>query len=152
MKKLTRLPDTELEVMKVVWQKGNGVSTSEIKQELDKQRTWNVSALQTLLNRLIDRGFLTSYKKGKNKLYDIVVEQESYLAFENSSFLKKVNENSVTKLVASLYHSRCISKKDLQELAEFIEKSAEGDENVSSTIKNIYMYDTIFGNYNTFRK
>ena len=65
MKKLTRLPDTELEVMKVVWQKGNGVSTSEIKQELDKQRTWNVSALQTLLNRLIDRGFLTSYKKGK---------------------------------------------------------------------------------------
>ena len=128
--KLTRLPDTELEVMKVVWQKGNGVSTSEIKQELDKQRTWNVSALQTLLNRLIDRGFLTSYKKGKNKLYDIVVEQESYLAFENSSFLKKVNENSVTKLVASLYHSRCISKKDLQELAEFIEKSAEGDENV----------------------
>ena len=130
MQKLTRLPDTELEVMKVVWQKGNGVSTSEIKQELDKQRTWNVSALQTLLNRLIDRGFLTSYKKGKNKLYDIVVEQESYLAFENSSFLKKVNENSVTKLVASLYHSRCISKKDLQELAEFIEKSAEGDENV----------------------
>ena len=130
MKKLTRLPDTELEVMKVVWQKGNGVSTSEIKQELDKQRTGNVSALQTLLNRLIDRGFLTSYKKGKNKLYDIVVEQESYLAFENSSFLKKVNENSVTKLVASLYHSRCISKKDLQELAEFIEKSAEGDENV----------------------
>ena len=130
MQKLTRLPDTELEVMKVVWQKGNGVSTSEIKQELDKQRTWNVSALQTLLNRLIDRGFLTSYKKGKNKLYDIVVEQESYLTFENSSFLKKVNENSVTKLVASLYHSRCISKKDLQELAEFIEKSAEGDENV----------------------
>ena len=114
----------------MVWQKGNGVSTSEIKQELDKQRTWNVSALQTLLNRLIDRGFLTSYKKGKNKLYDIVVEQESYLTFENSSFLKKVNENSVTKLVASLYHSRCISKKDLQELAEFIEKSAEGDENV----------------------
>ena len=99
MKKLTRLPDTELEVMKVVWQKGNGVSTSEIKQELDKQRTWNVSALQTLLNRLIDRGFLTSYKKGKNKLYDIVVEQESYLTFENSSFLKKVNENSVTKLL-----------------------------------------------------
>ncbi len=30
--KLTRLPDTELEVMKVVWQKGNGVSTSQIKE------------------------------------------------------------------------------------------------------------------------
>jgi len=133
MKKLTRLPDTELEVMKVVWQKGNGVSTSEIKQELDKQRTWNVSALQTLLNRLIDRGFLTSYKKGKNKLYDIVVEQESYLTFENSSFLKKVNENSVTKLVASLYQSNSITKNDLKELAEFIEKNTEGDDHDNTT-------------------
>ncbi len=130
MQKLTRLPDTELEVMKVVWQKGSGVSTSEIKQELDKQRAWNVSALQTLLNRLIDRGFLTSYKKGKNKLYDIVVEEEKYLAFENQSFLKKVNGNSVTKLVASLYNSRSISKKDLEELAEYIEKNAGSDENV----------------------
>ena len=99
MDKLTRLPDTELEVMKVVWQKGNGVSTSEIKEILDKQRNWNISALQTLLNRLIDRGFLTSYKKGKNKLYNILVEEEKYLAFENRSFLKKVNKNSITKLV-----------------------------------------------------
>ena len=128
--KLTRLPDTELEVMKVVWQKGNGVSTSQIKEVLDQQRNWNISALQTLLNRLIDRGFLTSYKKGKNKLYDIMVPEERYLAFENRSFLKKLNENSVTKLVASLYHSRSISQKDLQELAEFIEQNTEGDKNV----------------------
>ena len=130
MKKLTRLPDTELEVMKAIWQKGTGICTSEIKQILDKQRIWNISALQTLLNRLIKRGFLTTYKNGKNKYYNIVVDEKTYLAFENKCFLKKVNENSVTKLVASLYHSRCISKKDLQELAEFIEKSAEGDENV----------------------
>ena len=95
-----------------------------------KQRNWNISALQTLLNRLIDRGFLTSYKKGKNKLYDIMVPEERYLAFENRSFLKKLNENSVTKLVASLYHSRSISQKDLQELAEFIEQNTEGDKNV----------------------
>ena len=130
MDKLTRLPDTELEVMKVVWQKGNGVSTSEIKEILDKQRNWNISALQTLLNRLIDRGFLTSCKKGKNKLYNILVDEAYYLAFENRSFLKKVNKNSITKLVASLYHSHSIDKKDLQELADFIEKNTEGDDDV----------------------
>ena len=32
MQKLTRLPDTELEVMKAIWQKGTGICTSEIKQ------------------------------------------------------------------------------------------------------------------------
>lgn len=130
MQKLSRLPDTELEVMKVVWLKGSGVCTSEIKQELDKQRAWNISALQTLLNRLIERGFLTSYKKGKNKLYNIVVDEQSYLAFENKSFLQKLNENSVTKLVASLYNSHCISKKDLEELAQYIEKNTGSDDDV----------------------
>lgn len=130
MQKLTHLPDTELEVMKAVWQKGNGVCTSEIKQILDKQRIFNISALQTLLNRLIERGFLTTYKNGKNKYYNIVVDEKTYLAFENRCFLKKVNENSITKLIASLYQSNSITKSDLKELAEFIEKNTEGDEHV----------------------
>ncbi len=133
MQKLTRLPDTELEVMKAIWQKGTGICTSEIKQILDKQRIWNISALQTLLNRLIKRGFLTTYKNGKNKYYNIVVDEKTYLAFENKCFLKKVNENSVTKLVASLYQSNSITKNDLKELAEFIEKNTEGDDHDNTT-------------------
>ncbi len=133
MQKLTRLPDTELEVMKAIWQKGSGICTSEIKQILDKQRIWNISALQTLLNRLIKRGFLSTYKNGKNKYYNIVVDKKTYLAFENKCFLKKVNENSVTKLVASLYQSNSITKNDLKELAEFIEKNTEGDDHDNTT-------------------
>ena len=58
MAELMRLPDTELEIMKVIWENGATLSTSEIKASLEEQRPWNVSALQTLLNRLIDRGFL----------------------------------------------------------------------------------------------
>ena len=65
MAELMRLPDTELEIMKVIWENGATLSTSEIKASLEEQRPWNVSALQTLLNRLIDRGFLESYKEGK---------------------------------------------------------------------------------------
>ena len=63
MAELMRLPDTELEIMKVIWENGATLSTSEIKASLEEQRPWNVSALQTLLNRLIDRGFLESYKE-----------------------------------------------------------------------------------------
>ena len=64
MGEIMRLPDTELEIMKAIWEKGETLSTSEVKALLERQRPWNVSALQTLLNRLIDRGFLESYKEG----------------------------------------------------------------------------------------
>lgn len=127
MNKITRLPDTELEIMKVIWTMEKNINTTEIKKILEKNRPWNVSALQTLLNRLIDRGFLDTYKEGKNKCYTVLVTEDEYISFENKSFLKKVNNSSITKLVASLYNSKSISENDLLELSKFIEDKTRGD-------------------------
>lgn len=124
---ISRLPDTELEIMKVIWNGERTLSTSEIKERLERKRPWNISALQTLLNRLIDRGFLESFKDGKNRFYIAAVEEEAYLALENRLFLNKVNNNSLTKLVASLYNSRAISQSDLDELGAYIRNQTGGD-------------------------
>ena len=127
MSEIMRLPDTELEIMKVIWESGETLSTSEVKILLERQRPWNVSALQTLLNRLIDRGFLESYKEGKNRFYTPLVAENDYLAVENKAFLEKVNDRSVTKLVASLFDSHSISEADLDELAAFIRSKTGGE-------------------------
>lgn len=126
MKEIMRLPDTELEIMKAIWEAGKTISTSEVKAILERHRAWNVSALQTLLNRLIERGFLESYKDGKNRYYTPLIAEADYLAVENRTFLEKVNDRSVTKLVASLYESRSISDADLDELAAFIRAKTGG--------------------------
>lgn len=123
---MQKLPDTELEIMQTIWKERKILSTSEIKEKLEESRPWNVSALQTLLNRLIDRGFLSSYKEGKNRYYEMLIQEDDYLAFENRLFLRKVNANSLTKLVASLYQSHSISDTDLDELAKFIEEKTGG--------------------------
>ncbi len=127
MNRIIRLPDTELEIMKVIWESGKTLSTSEVKVLLERSRSWNVSALQTLLNRLIDRGFLESYKEGKNRYYMPLIEEKEYLAVENKAFLEKVNNSSVTKLVASLFDSKSISEEDLDELAAFIRSKTGGE-------------------------
>lgn len=124
-KKISKLPDTELEIMKVVWNNPTPISTSEVKTILDKERTWNIGALQTLLNRLITRGFLEGGKDGKNKTYIPLVDENVYLAIENKSFLQRLNGNSVTKFVAALYYNNAISEKDLKELTEFIESKTK---------------------------
>ena len=127
MANIMRLPDTELEIMKVIWESGQTLSTSEVKVLLERNRPWNVSALQTLLNRLIDRGFLETHKEGKNKYYTPLVSEKDYLAVENRAFLEKVNDRSVTKLVASLFNSHSISEADLDELAAFIRSKTGGE-------------------------
>lgn len=119
-KKLSRIPDTELEIMQVIWSNPTPITTSEVKTVLEQKRKWSIGALQTLLNRLIDRGFLEGGMSGKSKTYVPLVSEEEYLALESSSFLQRVTGNSVTKLIASLYDSRSITDEDLEELKDFI--------------------------------
>lgn len=124
MKKIKRLPDAELEVMKAVWDNKNPISTTSVKNYLDTttEKTWNISALQTLLNRLIERGFIKSYKEGKNRYYELLIKQDDYIAVENKSFLEKLNGNSITKFITNLYENKSITNEDLKELSSFIEE------------------------------
>ncbi|QAT50710.1 BlaI/MecI/CopY family transcriptional regulator [Caproiciproducens sp. NJN-50] len=123
MRRFTRLPGTELKVMQAVWNCGGyPVATARVREMLEREKPWNVSALQTLLNRLIARGFLTSEKRGKNRCYTPLVGEEEYLADENRSVLEKLNGNSVTRLVASLYDSHSITEEDLEDLRAFLEE------------------------------
>ena len=64
MKKLNRLPEAELTVMRAVWRLEPPVPTGAIRTRLEKERPWNLSALQTLLARLTERGFLSVGKGG----------------------------------------------------------------------------------------
>ncbi|MCD8390292.1 MAG: BlaI/MecI/CopY family transcriptional regulator [Firmicutes bacterium] len=121
--KITRIPDTELEIMQVIWSNPTPISTSEVKKVLEKKRAWSAGALQTLLNRLIDRGFLKGEMRGKSKTYSPLVKEDDYIAVESRSFLKKLGGNSITSLVASLYDSKSISDEDLKELNDFIESA-----------------------------
>ncbi|ABX42437.1 BlaI/MecI/CopY family transcriptional regulator [Lachnoclostridium phytofermentans] len=126
VKKIDKLPDTELEIMKVIWNNETPISTAQLKKYLDEKRPWNVSALQTLLNRLINRGFLKSYKQAKHRYYEVLIEKQDYIARENGYFLEKLNGNSITRFVTSLYESNAITNKDLEELALFIEEKSRG--------------------------
>lgn len=127
MQKIKKLPDAELEVMKTVWENENPISTTQVKEYLDKatEKKWNISALQTLLNRLIDRGFIKSYKESKNRYYEALIQQNDYIAVENKSFLEKLNDNSITKFITNLYENKSITSEDLKELASFIEEKTK---------------------------
>ena len=125
--KITRLPDTELEIMQVTWTNPSPITTSEVKKILEKKRPWSVGALQTLLNRLIDREFLKGEMQGKSKAYIPLVSEKDYLVVESKSFLKRMSGNSITRLVTSLYDSKSISDEDLEELTAFIENTKKND-------------------------
>lgn len=120
-KKFDKLPDAEIEVMKVIWNNETPIATVKIKEMLDNKRIWNLSALQTILSRLVRRGFLSTEKQGKNRYYNLKISEDEYLSVINKSFLERLNDNSIKKFVLSLCNSNSISEEELIEIKKIIE-------------------------------
>ncbi|MCM1523922.1 MAG: BlaI/MecI/CopY family transcriptional regulator [Ruminococcus sp.] len=127
--KIKKLPETELEVMLAVWDSELPVSTSDIHKYLEKQRSWNMSALQTVLGRLTEKGFLSTEKSGKNRYFNCLISKDDYLAQENRLLLKRLNGGNLTALVASLYDSKGITDSDLEDLMRYINEKTGGNKN-----------------------
>ena len=120
-----RLPDAELEIMKVIWHNECPISTSEVKRIIDEESSAGktVQTVQTLLNRLIAKDYIKKDRRGKEYIYTPLVSEKDYVEFESDRFLKKMHGNSVTNLMRALFDSRNISDEDIAELeATFKEK------------------------------
>ncbi len=121
MKDNKKLPEAELEVMMVIWNACETVTSEYIMDKLDKD--WAKPTLLNLLNRLISRGFVTCEKIGKLNYYTAVVKKEDYLRKESKNFFKEMHQNSISSLLVSLYGGKKLSKNDIDELSKFIEEA-----------------------------
>jgi predicted transcriptional regulator len=95
----TKLPDSEYEVMSVVWKNEPPVTTSILMNQLGNDKGWKLQTLITLLNRLTERGFLRSEKLGKERTYYPCINHEEYIRYETSIFVERYHDNSLFQLV-----------------------------------------------------
>lgn len=121
---IPRLPDAELEIMKVIWAGGGETTSAYIVEKLEGKKNWAVTTVLNFLARLIDRGFLTARRSGKTNLYTPIISEEEYLKCESKFFLERLHGNSLTSFVAALYNGDAISKGDLEELENYIKSMA----------------------------
>ncbi|MEG0780555.1 MAG: BlaI/MecI/CopY family transcriptional regulator [Oscillospiraceae bacterium] len=115
-----RLGDGELELMQTIWRAGEPVNSGYVLQALQGRRTWALATVLTVLNRLVDKGFLTCEKQSRNNQYAAAVSEADYQQKEGRTVLEKLYGNSVTGLVASLYQGKTIDDGDLEELRRFL--------------------------------
>lgn len=119
---MKKLPDSELEIMLIIWEYDRPVTRFEIESKLDEDRNLSPTTILSFLSRLQEKGFLDVAKEGKNNIYSAIISKESYMQTESKNMLKKLYKNSVKNFLAALYDGNSLSEKDLQELEEYIEE------------------------------
>lgn len=118
---MKKLGDAELEIMKVLWQQKEAVTSTRILEELSGNVDWKLSSLMTALNRLADKGFVHCDRSTRTNYYEAIISEQDYVTHEGENFLEKLFSNSVHKFVTNLYDSKSITDQDIQELREWID-------------------------------
>lgn len=122
---MKKLPDSELEIMLIIWEYDRPVTRFEIESKLDEDRKLSPTTILSFLSRLQEKGFLEVSKEGKNNVYSAIIDKESYMQAESKNMLKKLYKNSVKNFLASLYDGNNLSEEDLQELEAYIEEKRQ---------------------------
>ena len=119
---IQKLPESELDLMIVLWKQKNDMSRSEIEKIVNQKKTLAPTTILTLLSRLEKKGIVSVNRDGNLNKYRWLVSQEEYQQKEGKGMLEKLYGNSVKNFVAALYQGREIDDEDLKELEGFLKE------------------------------
>ncbi len=119
---LKTLPNSELELMMILWRAGVPLTRMEIEERLPKKRTLSKTTILSFLSRLEEKGFVLVEKEGRNNRYLPLVQESDYLKQESGSILKKLYGSSGKKFVAALYDGDGLSKEQIAELKDYLDR------------------------------
>lgn len=126
-KNIKRLPDSELELMMIIWAAKEPVSSAYLMERLQGEKNWATTTVLNFLARLAERGFLEVRKQGRINIYSPLIAEKDYIEAESRSFLERLHKSSLKSFVAALYEGQTISSEDAEELKSYIDELAKGE-------------------------
>ena len=114
----SKIADSELEVMRILWREGRPLSFAEIRTAIEDKTDWKKSTIQTLLGRLRDKGVISTHNHYVT-LYSPNVSEDEYVKAEGQNFIDKLFDGNAMKLVTALCRSGQLDESDVDELKAF---------------------------------
>ncbi len=120
------ISDSELELMKIIWQKGGKALLAEIMEQLSqKGNSWQNNTVITLLSRLVEKKLLKTNKIGRKNEYRAIVSEEEYQTSQTQTLVDKLYEGKAKGLLLTLLQNNMLSDEDREELKHFWERESE---------------------------
>ena len=114
--------DTELEVLKVLWD----LREATVRDLLDRLkglgRHWAYTTVQTLVVRLCRKGYVETRRQGKAHVFPPCVDQDELLRFELSGLADRVCDGRATPLMMTLVRDNAFSPEELAQLRRMLDE------------------------------
>jgi BlaI family penicillinase repressor len=104
--------------MKLLWQQ-SPLSALELNEQI-KEKKWRKSTVKTLINRLLNKDFISYEKQGRTYNYYPIVKKSIYLAEQNQSFLNELYDGKLTDMMAAFTSQEKLSGDEISEIKKII--------------------------------
>ncbi len=115
MKKIPRISDTEWQIMKVVWSRGQ-CTANEILEGLNAVEKWHPKTARTLIGRLVKKRALLYKEDGRAYAYKSGISEDDAVSHYSQSFLERVFDGGLKPMLAHFVQTKKLSGSDLREL------------------------------------
>jgi len=114
---------SEAIILKILWQ-SSPLSAKEIADKVTNEQ-WSYVTIKTLINRLLQKKYLSFEKNGRKYLYKSTITKKEYTQTENKQFLERMYNGSFSGLFASFSDHEKISSEELKEIKLLIKEMEE---------------------------
>ena len=112
-----KIYDSELDVMKVLWEAEDALPVTVIREKLQERKGWEATTVKTLVSRLLGKGVIAQEKR-KVFFYSPLVTEAEYNEWATSNLIHRLYKGSAKNLIAALVRSDDLTEADLKELRE----------------------------------
>ena len=120
-----RLADRELEVMSILWDRGDA-TVAEVQDHLDDDLAY--TTILTVLRTLEEKGFVGHRPDGRAHRYHALIERQRVEASAVRRLVARMFRDSPELLLTRLVADRALSKTELEELRRLVDERLEEEE------------------------
>ena len=113
----SKITDSELEVMKLLWRAENAIPITEIREKLQKSKGWEPATIKTLVGRLVNKGVVRQEKRNVF-YYSPLISEKEYGTWATQDLISRVYNGSARNLISALVNSDGLTQEDLDELRQ----------------------------------
>ena len=127
MKRRPAVSNTEFEVLEALWEQGPGTVRELADLLRARRRRWAYTTVQTLLNRLETKGYVTRDRGGVAHVFRAAVTRQKLLGQRLKELAGQFCDGTATPLVMALIEEGDLSETDIAEFRELLERLDKGD-------------------------
>jgi BlaI family methicillin resistance regulatory protein len=127
-KRPTELSAAEWELMNVIWRSDQAVSVRQVLDTAYPRGEKAYTTVQTLMNILVDKGFLVRRKAGRVNFYDPRVRREDIVGGSLSKIAQRMFAGSLGAMASFLVSGGKLKPEELRELKQLLDEQGKGDQ------------------------